>query len=218
MIYPSFTAGGVAPAPIATNPMMINVPTVVPGQDVQGVPATQGIIGVADIFNLEVSTCGATADETVVLFDSHGALGLNQNTVSGANVVITGLTNNYQYMLNYIAHYSPFVDVIKMTVAKCAPTTTLTNSGSNCCCGDSNISQQFYRPLKVYTTHLGADPNNVLTIHPSKGIHEGQFRNDIVTFAANFLLSGTDGICYKQIPNTIVNFTFYMKAMVGRKK
>src|SRR5690606_28149044 len=125
--------------PQANNDMIYR-PTIVPIDGANGA-ASLPKIQTDPFFSLKVDTTGLVVATEVVLFDASMGYQLNFGVVMPLGVVITGLTTNYQAMLNDMAHVSAYIDLLKMTVSN-----------------DSVALQQYARPLKIYENSKGSDP------------------------------------------------------------
>lgn len=158
-------------------------------------------------FSLKVSTAGATAAELVILFDASGGYQFGMNKANGANVVIEGLSVDYQYLLNDIAHNASYVDMLKMTVKKA--------SGD---CAQCDGLEQYARPIELYDSSKGSKPRLLKTIYPEQGVHEGQYQLAINTFQSDLILTNRTAFVYLQEPNTIITWGFYQVAELGRKQ
>ena len=158
-------------------------------------------------FSLKVDTTGATEAQLVILFDSSGGYQFGANKANGSNVIITGLSANYQYILNDISHNASYVDMLKMTVRN-----------SNGDCSDCNGLSQYGRPLKIYDSSKGTEPRLLKSIYPEMGVHEGQYQLAINTFNTDLIITNRTAFVYEQEPNTIITWGFYQVAELGRKQ
>lgn len=184
---------------------MINNPTVSPISGVagQGLPT----VDTDPFFSIEVSTAGAPAGatQTVILFDAGGGYQLGLNQSSGPNVVIRGLTANYQFILNDVVHNGSFFSRVKMHVLSTGGVTP------------EEISLvQYNHPLSFYSASKGSQPRLLKTIHPTMGVNEQQYHFNINTFTANLLVGNREALVYEQEPDTRIVWSFYQTAEVGR--
>lgn len=179
---------------------MIGRPSIVPIDGVNGAAALPKI-QTDPFFSLKVDTTGLVAATEVVLFDASMGYQLNKSIVMPLALLITGLTSNYQAMLNDLAHVSAYVDLLKMTVS------------------DENVAlSQYARPLKVYESSKGSDPRLIKTLHPEMGVHEGQYQKGINSFTADLVITNRTAISYVQEPGIVVTWGLYQKAELGRKQ
>lgn len=183
---------------------MINRPTVVPTVEAGGSMPT---LGTDPYFAIKVSTAGLNAPTTVVLFDGGRGYQLANNFAMDPGVVITGLTANYQFILNDIVHNSSFYDVIKQRVVALG---NLSN--------DQVALSQFARPIEIYDSSKGSKPRLLKTMFPDMGIHEGQYQLSINTFSDHTIITNRSALVYVQEPDCELLFGFYQKAELGRKQ
>lgn len=179
---------------------MIYRPTIVP---VEGTGAANGLpkIQTDPYFSLKVDTTGLAVATKIVLFDASMGYQLNNSYVMPAGVIITGLTTNYQAMLNDAAHVSSYIDIMKMTVS------------------DDNVAlTQYARPLEIYDSSKGSMPRLIKTLFPEMGVHEGQYQKGINTFTVDLLLTNRSALVYVQEPGIVVTWGAYQKAELGRKQ
>lgn len=189
---PQRTSGG------TLNSRMVNDPTIVPSDDVTG--NAQNPIPSDSYFSITVDTTnGAIAGPTeIVLFDASQGWQLANGWTLPANVVITGLTADYQFMLNDISHNASYVDILKVRVS-------------------ASPEAQFARPLSVYESSKGGSPRLRSSLYPEKGITENQFQDKISTFRINQIITNRTALVYTQEAGIVVTFSFYQKAELGRK-
>lgn len=155
-------------------------------------------------FSLSVDTTdpalvAAGVPVDVILFDASQGYQLSSGVTNAAQTIITGLTSNYQFMLNDISHNSSYVTDIKLRVT----------SGSSV--------TQFARNLSVYNSTKGKGTGLIDTLHPESGVDEHQYNDDIVTFLANLVIDNRRAIVYKQDPGIVTQWSFYQGAELGRK-
>jgi len=158
-------------------------------------------------FALKVSSAGLQAPVQVVLFDGGRGFQLAMQFAMNPAIAITGLTADYQFILNDVVHNSSFFDVIKQRVVALG---NLSN--------DQVAMSQFARPIEVYDSSKGSKPRLLKTIYPDMGIHEGQFQLSINTFASHTIVTNRSALVYTQEPDCEVLFGFYQKAELGRKQ
>jgi hypothetical protein len=184
---------------------MVNRPTVVA---TEGMSGNLSVLPTDPYFSIKVSTAGRTESTEVVLFDGSRGYQLGYNYLMPLDVVITGITAHYQYILNDVVHNSSYFDVIQMRVAS--------SDGS----GDSGslALTQFANPIEVFESTKGSKPRLISTIYPDAGIHEGQFQKDINTFSNPVQVTNRTALVYRQEPNIDVIMKFYQKAEIGRLK
>jgi hypothetical protein len=184
---------------------MVNRPTVV---------TTEGLSGSVNVqptdpyFSIKVSTAGRTETAEVVLFDGSRGYQLGYNYLMPNDIVITGITADYQFILNDVVHANSFFDVIQMRVVSLDGNVT----------SDSAALTQFANPIEVFEASKGSKPRLVGTAFPDMGIHEGQYNKDINTFNYPLHISHRTALVYKQEPKTEVILKFYQKAEIGRNK
>jgi hypothetical protein len=159
-------------------------------------------------FSIKVSTAGATEAEQVILFDASGGFQFGANKVNGGNVVITGLSANYQYILNDISHNASYVDMLKMSIREV----------SGDCNGGCFAIDQYARPIEIYDSSKGSMPRLLKTIYPEQGVNESQFQLNINTFQSDLIITNRTAFTYMQEPDTIVTWGFYQVAELGRKQ
>jgi hypothetical protein len=177
---------------------MINQPTIVPTEGTVGVGASAP--AAAPYFSIKVENTGSAVAKAV-LFDSSQGYQLQNNYVMPLGIVITGLSDNYQFLLNDMAHVAANVDVMKMTVT---PSNT--------------APAQFARSIEVYETLRGSKPHLVKTLFPEMGLSEQQFQSNIVTFPADFNITNRTAIVLDIEPGAVITFGFYQTAEIGRKQ
>lgn len=178
---------------------MVNQPTVVPIAGPDG--AGQAAVESSPYFSFKVSTVGILTATKIVLFDASQGYQLLTPYAMPVGVTITGLTGNYQFLLNDLAHVSASVDILKMTVSNPAV-----------------AGAQFARALEVYDSLRGSAPQLVKNIYPEMGISEAQFQANINTFPINLTITNRTAIVYTQEPNIEVTFGWYQQAELGRKR
>lgn len=183
------------------NPKNIGAPVVTPIPAALG--GAQGEVGASPYFSLRVDTtnAGITTPTKIVLFDSSQGYQLSEGYAMPLLVGIEGLTDNYQSLLNDMAHIGSYVDICKMTVSD-----------------KVKAGIQFARSLEIYEKVRGQRPVLVKTIYPEMGIHEGQYQENINTFPVELTLTNRHALVYTQEPGIIVTFGFYQKAELGRKR
>ena len=159
-------------------------------------------------FSIKVSTRNATQAELVVLFDGSKGYQFGYNAFNGPNVVIEGLSANYQFILNDLVHNASYLDMLKMRVVDPA--------SSDCCSGIA--LSQYARPIKLYDSSKGSEPRLLKTIFPDMGVHEGQYHLTINTFQNDLILTNRTAFVYKQEPGVDVVWGFYQVAELGRKQ
>lgn len=184
---------------------MVNRPTVVP---TEGLSGNVSVLPTDPYFSIKVSTAGRTESAEVVLFDGSRGYQLGYNYLMPLDVVITGITAHYQYILNDVVHNSSFFDVIQMRVAS--------SDGSED--SGSLALTQFAHPIEVFESTKGSKPRLTNSIYPDAGIHEGQFQKDINTFSYPVQITNRTALVYTQEPNAEVILKFYQKAEIGRLK
>jgi len=195
------TRYGRGKGPSLINRKSIGAPVVTPIAGATG--GSQGTVETSPYFAIKVDTTNPaiTTPTQIVLFDASQGYQLEKGYAMPLNVVIEGLTDNYQAMLNDLAHVAAYVDICKMTVDD-----------------DTKAGLQFARALKIYEKVRGTEPSLVKTIHPEMGIHEGQYQRGINTFPVELTLTNRHALVYTQEPGLIVTFGFYQKAEIGRKR
>ncbi len=179
---------------------LVNQPTISVVDQTNGV-ANLPKIQTDPYFSLKVDTTGLAVATKIVLFDASMGYQLNENFVMDPGVVITGLTANYQAMLNDLAHVSTYIDILKMTVS------------------DDNVAlTQYARPLEIYDSSKGSRPRLIKSLFPEMGVHEGQYQKGINTFTVDLLMTNRSAFVYVQEPGIVVNWGAYQKAELGRKQ
>ena len=159
-------------------------------------------------FSIKVSTVGAAEPQEVILFDASGGFQFGMNKVNGPNVSITGMSANYQYILNDVSHNASYVDMLKMTIRV---------PGEDCNNSCSAIDQ-YARPIFIYDSSKGSAPRLLKTIYPEAGVNESQFQLNINTFENDLIITNRTAFNYIQEPGTIVTWGFYQVAELGRKQ
>ena len=192
--------------PAAGSNKMINRPTVVPSNDLSG---QMNVFPSDPYFSIKVSTAGRTEAAKVVLFDVSRGYQLGQDYFMPSDVIIKGITSDYQFMLNDLAHNGSYFDVMQWRVAPSPG-----NTGS----AESLALTQFAYPIKVYYSSKGQEPRLIDTKYPDSGLHEGQYHKDINTFQGRVQLSNRTALVYTQEPDIEVIIKFYQKAEIGRQQ
>lgn len=189
---PQKTAGG------TLNAKMINDPTIIPSDDVTG--QVNAPLPADSFFSITVDTSdpAITTPQQIVLFDPSQGYQLANGWTLPANVVISGVTADYQFMLNDLSHNASYIDVVKIKVS-------------------AKEDQQFARPLAIYESSKGGAPRLIRNLYPEKGITETQFQSKISTFKTNLILTNRNALVYTQEHGIVVTFSFYQKAELGRK-
>ncbi|PHN06159.1 hypothetical protein [Flavilitoribacter nigricans] len=180
------------------SPKMHGAPTVnvISGPDGAG----QTDVETAPYFSLKVDTTARAAATEIILLDAEQGYQLHNNKLNPVDVVIEGLTDNYQFLLNDLAHIAAVIDIVKVTVSDKA-----------------KALAQYARKIEIYDSVRGSGSHKVKTIHPEMGVHEGQQLIEINTFPFNAKLTGRSAIVYVQEPGIIMTWGFYQKAELGRK-
>ena len=156
-------------------------------------------------FTLTVSTETLTEPTKVVLFDASAGYQRGFNYTNPAGVVVTGKTADYQFMLNTLPSEGIYFDIIKQVVSQASTGTS-----------DAALAQrQFLNPIEIFRSSLGASPALINTMHPSMGIHEGQYQLTINTFAAPNAFTNLTALVYTQEPDVLMTWAFYQKAKIG---
>lgn len=162
--------------------------------------AGQTEVETSPYFSLKVDTTARVTATQVILFDPEQGYQFHTGNLNPLDVVIEGLTDHYQFLLNDLAHIAAGVDIVKLTVSDV-----------------TKALAQWARSIKIYDTVRGSGPHLVKTIHPEMGVHEGQERLEINTFPFNAKLTGRSAIVYTQEPGVIMTWGFYQKVEIGRK-
>lgn len=178
-----------------TNPQMVFNPTLVPSDDVTG--RVNPVIPADSYYSVRVASTNA-AVQKMVLFDPSLGYQLVNGWTLPANLVITGVSAPYQFMLNDLAHNASIVSLIKIRVS-------------------ASPDVQFARPIEVYETSKGGGSKLIATLYPEKGVHEGQFQANISTFEANVIITNRTALVYMHEPGLTVTFNFYQVGELGRK-
>lgn len=189
---------------------MIGAPTVVPavGVNGQGLPT----IETDPYFAIEVDTTNRVAPTRIVLFDGSRGYQFSHGYNMPIDVLIRGLTADYQFIVNDVVHNSSYFDIIKMRVIATAP-----QEGP--CCNSSEVALvQFAHPIKLYDSSKGSESRLLKTIFPDMGIHEGQYQLNINTFQSKTLITNRSALVYTQEPGIKLVLGFYQKAEIGRKQ
>lgn len=137
----------------------------------------------------------------VVLFDSSQLYQLKTGTITPADAVISGVTDNYQAILNSFAHRASYITHLQMTVSDVAKATL-----------------QWGHQLEVYESVIGSGPSNVKTVNPRMGVHEGQYQLTINTFNCEMTIGNQTAIVLNVEPGLILEIGFYQAAELGRKQ
>lgn len=192
--------------PVVSNNRMFGSPTVRPAEGVQNTGL--GAVTTDPYFTLEVDTTDAslTGDTQIVLFDPSAGFQNGFSYFMPAAVDIRGLTATYQFMLNDLAIKGSYFDIIKQTVRDDAGATV-----------DGLAQTQFLRSVEIFHSSKGSKPRLLKTMHPSMGIHEGQFQLSINTYASPTVLDHSTALVYNQVQGVIVTWAFYQKAEIGAK-
>ncbi len=181
------------------NAGMINGPSISPVTGVAG----QGLpkVGTDNYLALKVDTTALSVPTDIILFDASRGLQIHENYAMPLGVVITGITSDYQFMLNDLSHIGSYFDLIKQTIDD-----------------ETKAYEQYANPVKVYSSSKGSDPRLIKTLYPDMGLHEGQYQKGINTFIGETLLDNRIAFKYKQSPGIVMTWSFYQKAEVGRKQ
>lgn len=183
---------------LLTSDKMVGNPTInlISGPDGSG----QTEVETSPYFSLKVDTTARAEATKIVLLDAEQGYQFYTGYLNPLDVVIEGLTDNYQFLLNDIAHIAAAVDILKVTVSDV-----------------TKALAQYARSIQVFDTVRGSGAHLVKTIHPEMGVHEGQERLEINTFPFNAKLTGRSAIVYTQEPGIIMTWGFYQKGELGRK-
>lgn len=184
---------------------MLNRPTVVPTVDPNG---RLEVVPTDPYFSIKVSTKDRTEPCEVVLFDGSRGYQLGYNYLMPGDVIVTGITSHYQFMLNDLVHNGTYFDVVQMRVAP---------SEGNTAAAESLALSQFAYPIEVYYSSKGQKPRLRQTLYPDSGLHEGQYHKDINTFSGRIQLTNRTALVYRQEPDIDVIIKFYQKAEIGRQ-
>lgn len=185
---------------IAQGQGAVNAPTIHPITGVNGAGLPN--LGTDPFISIEIDTTDAAivAAVDIVLFDASRGYQLGTGYAMPAEVVITGLTADYQFILNDVAHNASYIDIIKQQIDV-----------------EAQALIQYGHPIKVYEGSKGSAPRLVNTIHPAMGVHEGQFQKTINSFETELLVTNRTALVFKQQPGIKQVISFYQKAEVGRK-
>ena len=178
---------------------MINRPTVVPITGVAGQGLPQ--LGTDPYVAIEVDTTALSVAAMIVLFDASRGYQIANNYAMPLDVVIRGITADYQFMLNDITHNATYFDIIKQQIDD-----------------ESKAFVQYSKPLEFYQASKGSKPKLIKTLYPDMGVHEGQFQKGINTFSAPAMIDNRTAIVYMQEPGIRLVWGFYQKAEIGRKQ
>lgn len=185
---------------LARGANLVNAPTVAPitGANGQGIP----VLRTDPYIAIEIDTTDAAivAAVDIVLFDASRGYQLGMGYAMPAEVVITGLTADYQFILNDMSHNASYFDIIKQQIDV-----------------EAQALIQYGHPIKVYEGSKGSSPKLVDTIHPSMGVHEGQFQKTINSFEVELIVTNRTALVFKQQPGIKQVIGFYQKAELGRK-
>jgi hypothetical protein len=179
---------------------LVGRPNIKPARN-SGAAAVVAKASAADFFQVEVDTTdnNITENSRIVLFDAGGGYQLNNNFTMDPNVVIRGITADYQWKLNYLSRTASYFDIVRMTV---------TNAQAGA------FDAQFDQKIEVHYSDLnGTEVAN--RVFPAKGIHEGQYQSSIVTFRAAHVLDYRMAFVYDQLPGKKVTWSFFQRAEVG---
>lgn len=181
------------------NAGMINGPSIMPVAGVAG----QGLpkVGTDNYLAIKVDTTGLVGPTDIILFDASRGLQIHENYAMPLGVTITGITADYQFILNDLSHVGSYFDVIKQTIDD-----------------ETKAFEQYAYPIEVYSSSKGSKPRLIKTLFPDMGLHEGQFQKGINTFLGETLLDNRIAFKYKQLPDVVMTWAFYQKAEVGRKQ
>ena len=177
---------------------MINAPTVnlISGPDGGG----QSEVETSPYFSLKVDTTARTVPTEIILFDAEQGYQFHTGKLNPVDVVIEGLTDNYQFLLNDVAHIAAAIDIVKITISD-----------------ESVALAQYARSVKIYDAVRGSGAHLVKTVHPEMGVHEGQQLIQINTFPLNVKMTGRSSLVYTQEAGIVMTWGFYQKAEIGRK-
>ena len=177
---------------------MINTPTIVPIDDyTQAIPQLSTDPYVA----IKIDTTALAATAKLVLFDASRGYQLANSYTMPLGLVITGVTADYQFILNDLTHNGSYFDIIKQNIND-----------------DAIALVQYGHPIEVYDSSKGSAPKLIKTIYPDMGVHEGQFQKGINTFQAPTLITNRTALVMNVEPGMIMNIGLYQKAEVGRKQ
>lgn len=181
------------------NRTMINNPTIVP-TSVEVAPALPADPYVS--ISVDTTDVGITTPQVIVLFDASMGYQLGNKYGMDPLIVITGLTSDYQFMLNDLGSSNgSYFDTIQQRISDNAIAMT-----------------QFGHPCEIYESSKGGAPKLQQTAHPGMGIHEGQYQLGINTFSFPFTVGNRTAFVYVQEPGVVVTWGFYQKAELGRIK
>lgn len=174
-----------------------NDPTVTP---IEGDGGSQDIVKPSEYIAVRIDTTARTTSAKVILFDASQGYQIKTGQVAPADAVITGITDDYQFLLNDLAHVAMMTDKIQLSVDD--PTKAL---------------QQYGHQIEVYDIVRGGGVALTKVIHPRKGINETQYHKDINTFSAKLRITNRTALVLTVEPGIVLDLGFYQKAELGRK-
>lgn len=180
---------------------MVNAPTVSPISSPNG--ANQSVVETSPFFSILVDTTDAsiTTPTKIVIFDSSQGYQLMMGYAMPLAVNISSLTDNYQFLLNDIAHVSASIDIMKMSIDD-----------------KTKAAAQYGRKLEIFESSRGSGVQLVKTIFPEMGISEQQFQENINTFDVNMIITNRTALVYTQEAGIKATLSFYQNAELGRKR
>ena len=168
--------------PRKPNMQMNGAPTVVASPSGGGELPT---LGTDPYIAIEVDTTDASITDPVkiVLFDGGRGYQLGLSYTMPLAVKITGLTANYQFMLNDVVHNGSYFDIVKQQIDD-----------------ETEALAQFGYPFEIYESSKGSSPRLVNTYYPQMGVHEGQYQRGINTFSAPMVITNPDSGGFQPTP------------------
>ena len=177
---------------------MIGGPTVVP---IDGYQQAIPQVSTDPYVAIEIDTTALAVATQVVLFDASRGWQLANSYAMPVDLVIRGITADYQFILNDLTHNASYFDIIKQQIND-----------------DAVALIQYSHPFEVYDSSKGSKPKLLKTIYPDMGVHEGQFQKGINTFSAPTLITNRTALVFTMEPGIRMVLGFYQKAEIGRKQ
>ena len=184
--------------PRKVNMQMNGAPTVVASPSGGGELPT---LGTDPYIAIEVDTSDASITDPVkiVLFDAGRGYQLGFGYTMPLAVKITGLTADYQFMLNDVVHNASYFDIVKQQIDV-----------------ETEALAQFGYPFEIYESSKGSSPRLINTYYPQMGVHEGQYQKGINTFSAPMVITNRTAVVFTQRPGIKQVIGLYQKAEIGR--
>lgn len=176
---------------------MLNQPTVKIAGD-----SKQTAVTPSDYFAIRIDTTAVAAGtlSEVILFDANGGFQFKTGKTTPAAVTITGITDNYQFLLNDISQNAAVIHMLQMTVSDA-----------------TKAFAQYSHQIEVYDIGRGNGLTETSRVYPKKGVHEGQFLKEINTFNVDWRITDRTALVLQVEQGITLDIGFYQAGEIGSK-